>query len=182
ARTGNFSMKSWLALGGAALLLPRPVFCGSSSVFFRSGLRRRSASHAIKRPNRTPRCQAYASLCGKVLGASQEAVIHIACVNIDSSNPIHRIVAKRDCALARACARAGNIERCDTTVGSAQDTVIHIVRIEGSCRDCSCGVKAIDGKNNGALTGTCACVRSIKCSDGAVQSAQEAVTYAIRIN
>src|SRR5438093_7175473 len=64
----------------------------------------------------------------------------------------------------------------------AQDTVIHIIRVKRSCRDSPCGVEAIDGKNNGALAGACARVRSIKRSDGAVRGAQEAVTYITRVN
>src|SRR5436309_3723003 len=64
----------------------------------------------------------------------------------------------------------------------AQDTVIHIIRVKRSCRDSPCGVEAIDGKNNGALAGTCAGVRSIKRSDGAVRGAQESVTYIARVN
>jgi hypothetical protein len=47
------------------------------------------------------------------VGASQETVKHIARVNIVSGDRIDRIVAKRDNALARACARARNIERGD---------------------------------------------------------------------
>src|SRR5436190_1807407 len=71
---------------------------------------------------------------------------------------------------------------CGRVLGASQETMIHIVRVKGSRRDCSGGVEAIDGKNNGALAGACARVRSIKCSDGAVQSAQEAVTYIARIS
>src|SRR5206468_4032371 len=85
-------------------------------------------------------------------------------------------------ALERACACARNIERGHSAVRSAQDTVKHIVRVKRSCRDRPCGVETIDGKNNGALAGACARVRSIKCSDGAVRSAQEAVTYIARVN
>jgi hypothetical protein len=55
--------------------------------------------------------QAYASLCRRVLGVSQEAVKHIARVNIVSGDRIDRIVAKSDSALARACARVRNVER-----------------------------------------------------------------------
>src|SRR5438093_1877533 len=64
----------------------------------------------------------------------------------------------------------------------AQDTVKHIVRVKGGCRDRPCGVEAIDGKNNGALAGACARIWSIKRSDGAVRGAQEAVTYITRVN
>src|SRR5213078_342276 len=165
------------------------------------------------------------------LGAAQETVIHIDRVNIDSGDRIHRIVAKRDSALAGTCARARNVERGDgavrstheavtyitrvnvvslnrsclvdakgkgaleracacarsierghSAVRSAQDAVIHIARVKWGCRDRPCGVEAIDGKNNGALAGAGARVRSIKCSDGAVRSAQEAVTYIARVN
>src|SRR4030095_15945926 len=75
-----------------------------------------------------------------------------------------------------------NIEGGHSSVRSAQDAVKHIVRVNGSCSDRPCGVEAIDGKNNGALAGACPRVRSIKRSDGAVRSAQEAVTYIASVN
>src|SRR5439155_1510437 len=109
-------------------------------------------------------------------------MIHIARVNIDSGDRIHRIVAKRDSALAGTCARARNIERGDGAVLSTQDTVKHIARVKGGCRDSPCWVEAIDEKDDGALAGARARVRSIKRSDRAVRSAQEAVTYIARIN
>src|SRR5437867_8384763 len=90
--------------------------------------------------------------------------------------------AKGKGAWERAWACARNIERGHSAVRSAQDTVIHIARVKGSCRGRPCGVETIDGKNNGALAGACARVRSIKCSDRAVRSAQEAVTYIARVN
>src|SRR4030095_6109273 len=92
------------------------------------------------------------------------------------------IDAKGKGALAGACTRALNIEHGHSAVRSTQDAVTHIVRVNGSCRDRPCGVEASDGKNNGALAGAGARTRSVKCSDGAVRSAQETVSYIIRIN
>jgi hypothetical protein len=109
-------------------------------------------------------------------------VTYITRVNVGSLNRSCRVNAKGKGALERACACARSIERGHSAVRSAHDNVIHITRVKGSCRDGPCGVKAIDGKNNGALAGACARVRSIKCSDGAVRSAQEPVTYIACVN
>jgi hypothetical protein len=103
-------------------------------------------------------------------------------VNVLSLSGSCRVDAKGKRALAGACARTRSIERSHSAVRSAQDTVKHIARVKGSCRDRPCGVEAIDGKNNGALAGACACARSIKLGDGAVRSAQEPVTYTARVN
>ena len=107
---------------------------------------------------------------------------YIARVNVVSLNCSCLVDPERECALERACARARRIERGHSAVRSAQDAVIHIARVKGSCRDRPCGVKAIAGKNKGALAGACAGVRSIKGSDGAVRSAQEAVSHIARVN
>src|SRR5207247_8738990 len=90
--------------------------------------------------------------------------------------------AKGKGALERACACARNIERGHSAVRSAQDTVKHIARVKRSCRDRPCGVETIDGKNNGALAGGCARGGSREGSDGAVRSAQEAVTDIAGVN
>src|SRR5438067_3965220 len=78
--------------------------------------------------------------------------------------------AKGKGALERACACARNIKRGHSAVRSAQDTVKHIVCVKRSCRDRPCGVEAVDGKNNGALAGACARVRSVEGGDGAAPS------------
>ena len=62
-------------------------------------------------------------------------MIHIARVNIDSGDRIHRIVAKRDSALAGACARARNIERRDGAVLRTHEAVIDIARVQVISRD-----------------------------------------------
>src|SRR6266480_1717185 len=113
---------------------------------------------------------------------AHEPVTYITQVNVVSLNRSCLVNAKGKGALERACACARSIECGHSAVRSAQDTVIHIARVKGGCRDRPCGVETIDGKNNGALAGACARVRSIKCSDGAVRSAQEAVTYIARVN
>src|SRR4029077_20780060 len=51
-----------------------------------------------------------------------------------------------------------------------------------SSRDRPCGIEAKAGKNKGALAGACAGVRSIKRSDRAVRSTQEAVSYIAGVN
>ena len=55
----------------------------------------------------------------------------------------------------------------------------HIARVKGSCRDRPGRVEAIDGKNNGALAGTCARVRSIKRSEGFGEREKDAETVII---
>ena len=107
---------------------------------------------------------------------------YITRVNVGSLNCSCLVDAKGKRPLERACACARSIERGHGAVRSAQDAVKHIARVKGSCRDRPCRVEAIDGKNNGALAGACARVRSIKRSDGAVRSAQEAVNYSARVN
>src|SRR5947207_1868014 len=116
------------------------------------------------------------------LGGSQETVRYVACINVVSGDRIGRVVGKRDSALEWACARARSIERGHTAIWSAQESVRHIASVNGSCRDGPCGVKAKAGKNKGALAGACAGVWSIKRSEGAVRSAQEAVSYIARVN
>src|SRR5215470_11853942 len=58
----------------------------------------------------------------------------------------------------------------------------HISSVNGSCRDRPCGVKAEASKNKGALAGSCARARSIKCSDRTVWTTQEAVSYVAGVN
>jgi hypothetical protein len=53
-------------------------------------------------------------------------VKHIARVNIVSGDRIDWIVAKRDSALARACARPQNIERGDRAMLKTHEAVIDI--------------------------------------------------------
>jgi hypothetical protein len=60
--------------------------------------------------------------------------------------------------------------------------VKHIASVKRSCRDRPCRVEAIDGKNIGPLAGACARIRSIKRSDGALGSAQEAVDHIASVN
>ncbi len=109
-------------------------------------------------------------------------MLYITWVNVDSLNRSCLVDPERECALERTCARARRIERRHTAVRRAQDAVIDIARVKGSCRDRTCGVEAIAGKNKGALAGACARVRSIKRSDGTVRSAQEAVSHIASVN
>src|SRR4029077_2510394 len=109
-------------------------------------------------------------------------MIHITRVNVVSLNRSGLVNPEGECALQWACARARNVESGDRAIRSAQEAVIHIARVKRSPRDCPCGVEAIAGKNKGALAGPCAGVRSIKRSDGAVWSAQEAVSHIARVN
>ena len=113
---------------------------------------------------------------------SHEPVIYVTRVKVESLNRSCLVDSERERALERARARAWRIERRDSAVRRAQDAVIHIARVKGSCRDRPCGAKAIAGKNKSALTRTCARVRSIKRSDGAVRSAQEAVSHIATVN
>src|SRR4029077_16170330 len=69
-----------------------------------------------------------------------------------------------------------------SAVRRAQDAVIHIASVKGSCCDRPGSVEKIAGKNKGALAGACARVRSIKCSDGAAPSAQETVSHIARVD
>src|SRR2546427_81298 len=116
------------------------------------------------------------------LRSPQETVSHIVRVNIVSGDHIDRIVGKRDGALEGTCPSARNVERGDRAIRSAQDAVIHIARVKRSSRDRPCGIEAIAGKNKGALAGACARIWSIKRSDGAVWSAQEAVSHIAGVN
>src|SRR5437867_3755171 len=109
-------------------------------------------------------------------------MIYITRVKVESLNRSGLVDPEWECALERACARAWNVERGDRAIRSAQDAVIHIARVKRTSRDHPCGVKAKAGKNKGALAGPCAGVRSIKRSDGAVWSAQEAVSHIARVN
>ena len=69
-------------------------------------------------------------------------MIYITRVNVVSLNRSGLVDPERECALERACARARNIERGDRAVRSAQDAVIHIASVKGSCRDRPGGVEA----------------------------------------
>src|SRR6476659_1650128 len=109
-------------------------------------------------------------------------MIHITRVNVVSLNRSGLVNPEGECALQWACARAWNVESGDRSIRSAQQAVIHIARVKRSPRDCAGWVEAIAGKNKGALAGPCAGVRSIKRSDGAVWSAQEAVSHIARVN
>src|SRR5436190_1929429 len=115
-------------------------------------------------------------------GGSQETVRYVACINVVSGDRIGRIVGKRDGALEGTCPSARNVERGDRAIRSAQETVIHIARVDRRSRDRPCGVKAKAGKNKGTLAGACARVWSIKRGDGAVWSAQETVSHIARVN
>src|SRR5436190_3805260 len=113
---------------------------------------------------------------------AHEPVTYITRVHVVSLNCSCLVDAKCEGALASARARAGSIERGHSSVWSAHDNVKHIAIVKGSCRDRPCGVETINSKNNRALTGAGACIRSIKRSDDAVRSAQEPVTYTLRVN
>jgi hypothetical protein len=63
------------------------------------------------------------------LRSSQETVTHIARINIVPGDRTDRIVGKRDRALARACARARNVERGDSAVRDSHEPVIYIIGI-----------------------------------------------------
>ena len=60
------------------------------------------------------------------LRGSQETVIHIARVKVVSRDRADRVVAIGTRALAGACARSRNVERCKSTVLSERETVEHI--------------------------------------------------------
>src|SRR4030095_4003010 len=109
-------------------------------------------------------------------------MFYVTRINVVSLNRSLLVDPERERALERACARAGNVERGDRAVWSAQNAVIHIARVKRRSRDRSHRVKAKAGKNKGALAGACAGVRSIKRSDAAVRSAQEAVSHIARVN
>src|SRR5215813_3069646 len=109
-------------------------------------------------------------------------MIHICRVNIPSCDRSSRVDCDRECALERTCARARSIERGHSAIWRAQESVRNIASVNRGCRDRPCGVKAKAGKNKGALAGTCAGVWSIKRREGAVRSAQEAVSNIARVN
>jgi hypothetical protein len=87
----------------------------------------------------------------KFYSRSHDAVIRA--YNIVSDDRIDRIVAKRDSALERACARARNIERCDSAVRSAQEPMMYITRVKVGSLNRSC---LVDAKRKGALERACA--------------------------
>src|SRR4029077_17800217 len=112
----------------------------------------------------------HASLCGRVLGTPQEAVTHVARVNVVPGDRVDRIVANRDRALAGTCARARNIERGHGTVLSAQEAVIDIACVDVLSRD---RPWRVDVLGCGALEGACARARNVERGDSAVRSAHE---------
>ena len=77
-------------------------------------------------------------------------MIHIARINVVSGNCIGIVVATSDGALTGACARARNVERGDSAVRGAQETVIHIARVHVLSRDRS---RRVDVLGKGALVG-----------------------------
>ena len=83
------------------------------------------------------------------------------------------------CALISCCARARGIERGDGAVGSAQEAVKYIARVQVLSCDHICWV---DIQCGCALARRCARAWGIERRDGAVGSAQEAVIHIAGVN
>src|SRR4030095_8276696 len=113
----------------------------------------------------TPSLPDYGVIVQRVLGASQETVTHIVRVNIVSGDHVDWIVAKRDRALERACARARNIERCDGALHSAYEAMNYITCVEVLSHHHS---GRVDVLWYAALAGAGAYTRRVECGDRAV--------------
>ncbi len=107
-----------------------------------------------------------------------EAVCHIAPVNILSRDRSWVVVALGDGALACPCTRARNIEEPKVALVIEQEAVIHVASVDVISRDRSGVVGAF---REGALACACARTRNIDRTDGAVGSAQEAVIHKVYV-
>ena len=94
---------------------------------------------------------------GAVLSA-QEAVVHIARVNVESRDRPRRVDVPGEGALTRACARARNVERGDSTVASAQEAVGYVACVNVVSRD---RPRRVDAEGDGALERTSARARNV---------------------
>src|SRR4029077_6991092 len=90
-----------------------------------------------------------------------------------------RVDVNREGALAGACARARSLERGESAVGSACETVTHAapVNVESPYRP-----RGVDAGRVSALKGACARAGSIDCGESAVGIAQEAVNHRYRVS
>src|SRR5438105_3703677 len=87
----------------------------------------------------------------------------------------HRLMSKTSCRrrhearrdLARARARARNVERGDSAVRGAHEPVSYITRVNVVSLNRSC---LVDAKGKGALERACACPRNIERGHSAVRS------------
>src|SRR5208337_4785175 len=104
----------------------------------------------------------------------QESMNHSAGVKVLSRDYPRRVDAQGKS--AQACAR--DIEHRDAAVASAEEAVVHIVRVNGVARN---GVRRVKAVDSGALVGTCAHARSIEGGDTAIWSSKEAVVHIARI-
>ena len=108
-----------------------------------------------------------------------EAVYHIATVNILSRDHSWVVVAQGDGALACACARTRNIEHAKAALLIEQEAVIHEVSVDVISRDRPHGVVAF---REGALACACACARSIERAEGALARPHEAVKHTVCVD
>ena len=108
------------------------------------------------------------------VGIEQEALGHIACVNVVSGDHAEVVDVPGYRALVGACSRKRSVERRDGSVGNAQETVNHVVHIVVPSYD---RPLLVDGDNKG----TCG-PRWIKLSKVAVGFAHEAMRHVVRVN
>src|SRR5439155_45822 len=109
---------------------------------------------------------------------SQEAVKHIARVNVVSSDRPVRSDGAWDGALARVRARAQRVERGDGAVFRPHEAVKHIARVKDESRDRPIRINAC-GERTPVIARAPA--RSIERGDGAVLVPQETVTRIARV-
>src|SRR6266536_1932396 len=114
----------------------------------------------------------------RTVRSAQEAVSHIASVNVASRDRLRRVDVAGKGTLAGTCARARDVEGSDGTVRSAQEAVKHTARVVVVARARACRV---DTEGPSALAGACARARSVERDDGAVRSAQDSVNRTARV-
>src|ERR1019366_4324302 len=114
-----------------------------------------------------------------VLRHSEEAVIHVVRVNVESRDRPLPVVGHGVGALAGACARARSIEGGYHTVGSAQEAVSRVVHVNVLTHDRPLCVVAF---GNGALAGACARAPNVNRNDAAVGIEQEAMIHFVFVN
>src|SRR5580692_1126699 len=113
------------------------------------------------------------------LRVPQEAVMHVARVNILSGDRPKQVGGRRKGALTRGRSRPRSVEGGDGARRMANEAVIRAVRVD--VLSCDPPPK-VDALGYGALARACACGLDVEGGDFAERTAQEAVIHAARIN
>src|SRR4051794_29722635 len=97
---------------------------------------------------------------------------HIARINVQPGDRIHRVIADRYRSLSGTCARAWNRERSDGAVPSPQEAVIDIASVDIRPRDWARGV---DNVGRRAFAGTRTGAWNIVSGNGTSFTTREAM-------